>query len=418
MAKFKINFTAWICALALFTGLVGPQLIQAQQTNNLQKQGNGSLPDKIETGLSYLLELINKKGSKFDPAKILPLLDYVVENGGAAEQLIPSTRESGNGACLRAQVKAPLERILRYEFNYRIPTFLVSPNVLRLSGWYPESDIVTNKVELWNKLPTLDKPLLLWGKEFEVNTPDSFSGSYYRYDLNRLIIIMKHNDKKIMISASKMPNPSEAGKKAVIIDENNWNYFYSGIQGLGIRLIGMLNTYIYDSASVKILYETDSAKPRTTIMLFKWLKAGWADINMVKSSHIYEGSLRFIEGLKEVIESDSLPAADTLAQKLDYISALPEAEIDTKIRKYSINFERIAKKHKGMSQKDYARIIADGGYANVLNREERSGVLALEWLKSQLGKSTLAEFDFPPPLPEKTLAETGSEIPAGKADSM
>jgi len=42
----------------------------------------------------------------------------------------------------------------------------------------------------------------------------------------------------------------------------------------------------------------------------------------------------------------------------------------------------------------------------------------LEWLKSQLGKSTLAEFDFPPPLPEKTLAETGSEIPVGKADSM
>ena len=417
MTKFKINFTAWICGLALFAGLVGPQLIQAEQKIK-QQQGNGSLPEEIETGLSYLLELINKKDSKFDPAKILPLLDFTVRSGEDAKQLQPSKRESGNGACLRAQVKAPLERILRYEYNHRIPSFLVSPNVLRLSGWYPESDIVTNKVELWNKLSTLNKPLLLWGKQFEVNTPDSFSESYYRYDLNRLIILMKHNDKKVMISASKMPHPSEAGKKAVIIDEKNWNYFYSGIQGLGIRLIGMLNTYIYDSASVKILYETDSDKPRTTIMLFKWLKAGWADINMVKRSHIYEGSARFIKGLKEVIESDSLPAADVLAQKLKHISALPEAEIDTKIREYSINFERIAKKHKGMSPKDYARIIADGGYANVLNSEERRGILALEWLKRQVGKSTLAEFDFPPPLPKKTLAETGSEIPVGKADSM
>jgi hypothetical protein len=417
MAKFKINFTAWICALALFTGLVGPQLIQAQPTN-IKQQGNGSLPKEIETGLSYLLELIHKKGSKFDPAKVLSLLDFVVQSGDDVEQLIPSKRESGNGACLRVQVKAPLERIMRYEYNYSIPTFLVSPNVLRLSGWYPESDIVTNKVELWNKLSTLDKPLLLWGKQFEVNTPDSFSGSYYRYDLNRLIILMKHNDKKVMISVSKMPGPSEAGKKAVIIDEKNWNYFYSGIQGLGIRLMGMLNTYIYDSASVKILYETDSAKPQTTIMLFKWLKAGWADINMVKRSHIYEGSVRFVEGLKEVIESDSLPAADVLVRQLDYISALSATEIETKIRKYSINFEHIAKQHKGMSPKDYVRIIADGGYANVLNREERSGVLALEWLKSQLGKSTLAEFDFRPPLPQKTLAETGSETQVGKADSM
>jgi hypothetical protein len=221
---------------------------------------------------------------------------------------------------------------------------------------------------------------------------------------------MKHNDKRVMISASKMPNPSEAGKKAVIIDEKNWNYFYSGIQGLGIRLIGMLNTYIYDSASVKILYESDSANPQTTIMLFKWLKAGWADINMVKSSHIYEGSARFVEGLKKVIESESLPATDALARQLEYINALPAAEIETKIRKYSINFERIAKKHKGMSPKDYARIIADGGYAAVLNREERSGVLALEWLKSQLGKSALAEFDFPPPLPEKTLVNKGADL--------
>jgi len=418
MAKIKINLIAWICGLAFIAGLVGPQLIQAEQTKNLKIPGNGALPAEIENGLSYLLELIHIKDSKFDPAKILPLLEFVTRNGDDAGQLKPAKRESGNGACLRAQIKAPLERILHYEYNHHIPAFLVSPNVLRLSGWYPESDIVTNKVELWNKLSTLDKPLLLWGKQFEVNTPDSFSGSYYRYDLKRLVILMRFNGKKIMISASKMPNPSEAGKKAVIIDEKNWNYFYSGIQGLGIRLLGMLNTNIYDSESIKIFYETDSAKPRTTITLFKWLKAGWSGINMVKRSHIYEGSVRFVEGLKEVIESDSLPAPDVLVRQMDYISTLAAAEIETKIRQYSTNFERIAKKHKGMSQKDYARIITDGGYANVLNIEERRGILALEWLKNQLGKSTLAESDSPTPLPQKTLAETGSETPVGKADSM
>ncbi len=139
---------------------------------------------------------------------------------------------------------------------------------------------------------------------------------------------------------------------------------------------------------------------------------------MVKRSHIYEGSVRFVEGLKAVIESDSLPAADVLAQKLEHVSALPEAEIDTKIREYSINFERIAKKHEGMSKKDYARIIADGGYANVLNIGERRGILALEWLKSQLGKSPLAESDSPSLLPQNTLVKKSAEIPVGQADSM
>ena len=106
-----------------------------------------------------------------------------------------------------------------------------------------------------------------------------------------------------------------------------------------------------------------------------------------------------------------------MARQLDYISALPEAKIDTEIRKYSINFERIAKKHKDMSQKDYARIIADGGYVNILNREQRSGLLALEWLKSQLGKSTLAEFDSPS-LPENTLVKKSSETQLTNTDPL
>ena len=106
----------------------------------------------------------------------------------------------------------------------------------------------------------------------------------------------------------------------------------------------------------------------------------------------------------------SLPAADALARQLDYISALPEAEIESKIGEYSINFELIAKKNKGMSPKDYAGIITDGGYAKVLTREEQIGILALEWLKSQLKKSTLAEFNSPPLMPEKTLVHKGADL--------
>ena len=50
-----------ICVLVLFAGLVGSQLIHAEQITNLQKQDNGSLPKEIEAGLSYVLELIQKK---------------------------------------------------------------------------------------------------------------------------------------------------------------------------------------------------------------------------------------------------------------------------------------------------------------------------------------------------------------------
>ena len=417
MNDIKRRYLTLVCMLSLIAGLVWPQFVRAGTLNIPKEQAGGALPANVETGLSYLLQLVLQKEAAFVPESIMPLLDFVAQGGYDAEQLQPAQRTSGNGACLRTEIKAPLERILHYAYNPRIPSFVVFPSMLRLSGWYPQSDIITHNAEIWNKLPSLDKPLLLWGKEYEVNTPDLFSGAYYRYDLNRLIILMKHNNKKVLISVSKMPNRSEVGKKAVIIDDKNWNYFYSGIKGLNLKLIGPMETYIYDSASVQVVYETDPARPRTVCMLFKWLKAGWADINLVKHSHIYEGSVRCVEGFKQVMESGDLPDSNLFAKKLEHIKALSEGEFDAKIRDYAINFERIAKQHKGMSLKNFAHIIEDGGYADVLSREERYGVLALEFLKQQLGKKALVQFDFSLPS-GKTLAKTRPEFFQGTFDSL
>jgi len=380
---FLTNFFEW------------SQPVYANQENNLSKQPNSALPKEVETGLNYLLELVHKKGAAFDQVRIGPLLDFVAQGDYEAEKLDLPKYENCIGSCLRREVSASLELILRYAYNPRIPSFVVFPSVMRLCDWYPESDIVTSKAKLWKKLPTIDKPVLLWGKQYEVNTPDSFAGAYYRYDNKRLIILLKHKDRKVLVSVSKMPHKSKMGKKAVIIDNDNWNYFYSGIKGLNLKHISWMDTYMYDSSSVQIYYETDHAAPRTVSMLFKWLSAGWLGINVVKRSHILEGSIRAVESLKKVIESNSLPDSDDFARRVKQIKAMSEKEIDNKIKRYSINFERIAKNHKDMSKKKFARIIANGGYANVLNREERLSILMLEYLKGQLGKQALVEFDFP-----------------------
>ncbi len=380
---FLTNFFEW------------SQPVYANQTNNLSKQPNSALPKEVETGLNYLLELVNKKGAAFDQVRIGPLLDFVAQGGYEAEKLDLAKYENCTGSCLRREISVSLELILRYAYNPSIPSFVVFPSVMRLCDWYPESDIVTSKAKLWNKLPTIDKPILLWGKQYEVTTPDSFAGAYYRYDSKRLIILLKHKDRKVLVSVSKMSHKSKMGKKAVIIDNDNWNYFYSGIKGLNLKHISWMDTYMYDSFSVQIYYEADHAAPRTVSMLFKWLSAGWLGINVVKRSHILEGSIRAVESLKKVIESNSLPDSDDFARRVKQIKAMSENEIDNKIKRYSINFERIAKNHKDMSKKKFARIIANGGYANVLNREERLSILMLEYLKGQLGKQALVEFDFP-----------------------
>ena len=170
---------------------------------------------------------------------------------------------------------------------------------------------------------------------------------------------MEHNHKKVLISVSKMKGKSKVGKKAVIIDDQNWNYFYSGINGLNLNIFGGFDTYMYDSESVMIIHEDDSETPQTVVSLFKWLKAGWAGFNMVKPGHINDGCIRFLQSLKQVMESQLLPDSENFARQIKFISELSNTEIDSKIREYAFNFERVSESNKDMSKSDFARIIAD-----------------------------------------------------------
>ena len=93
----------------MIAGLIWLQFARAETLNIPREQAGGALPAKVETGLSYLLQLVSKKGAAFVPEQIMPLLDFVAQGSYDAEQLQPAQRTSGNGACLRAEVKAPLE---------------------------------------------------------------------------------------------------------------------------------------------------------------------------------------------------------------------------------------------------------------------------------------------------------------------
>jgi len=267
--------------------------------------------------------------------------------------------------------------------------------VLRLSGWKEGSEFLTRKANLWEELDNLTEPVLVRGQEFETNTPDSFAEAYYRYDLNRLIILLKYQGKNVAISISKQPGQSDVGRKGAILDDKEWDYFYSGIEGLNKGILSWMDTYMYMSASVQVFVENDKAAPRSSVFLFKWLNAGWSGMNVVKRSHIYDGSLRYARSFTKVLESASL-TPEELADGLQAVRDMSDTEVDAKIAEYAKNFEvRFMDSPKFKTKKSYRKVIADGGYAEVLDADARHAVLALEQLKSMLGMETLIEISSP-----------------------
>ena len=394
MTRSKNKTWLFIVILASSITIFGLPGVQASERQTTNSSHQPALDAEVENGLSYLIDLAQQPEAVFDPNRVQSLLEFAVADDASARSVDPAKRATGFGVCVRSDIQAPLERILRYGFNPKIPSYVILPKLLRLSGRYPESDLVARDIEIWKSLPTLDKPLVLRGREYEVTNPDMSTGGYYRYDLDRLTVLHHYRVSPLLISVSKMTRPSDVGKSAVIVDDPNWTYFYSGEKGLSPAILKWMDTFIYDTSSVMIFHPASKNRNATNVTLFKWLNAGWLGMNMVKPGHIRAGSERFIENFKYVMESQDMPDDGTLAQKYNQMRTLPDKNLDTLIKNYARNFEQYAMKHNEQTEDRFSRLIRNGGYARILNREERVGVLMLEFLKSQFGKQPLIDFDL------------------------
>jgi len=365
------------------------------------------LDTEIESGLDHLFETLDNSKAHFDPARINAMLDFVVNGQDDPKDTKPAKRYGGNAICLRQNVNADLETILRYFYNPDIPNFLLCPAVLRLSGWHKGSQFLKRTRPLWEELPTLDQPVISRGREFESCTPDSFGEAYFKYDLGRLIILMKYQGKNVLVSVSLQEDKSDVGRKGAILDDKEWDYFYSGIEGLNRGMIGWMDTFMYKSASVLVFVEQDKAAKQSTVFLFKWLKAGWAGMNVVKRNHIYEGTLRYARSLVKVLESPTLTPTE-LSAGMRSVASLSQAEVNTLITQYAKNFERRYKDDPKLQKKEYSEVIENGGYAKVLDKDARRSILALQKLKSMLGMETL--IDLEPANQPKTTSTASTSI--------
>lgn len=388
-----------LCVMLLFVLAIGAPAMAEDEPEGLIEvklaKEPEKLPKNIEASIDHVYEVLADPKGKIMPLQINAMLDFVINGPKDPKDIAPARRFEGKGICLRREVNADLDTITRYFYNREIPNFLLCPAVLRYSGWHKDSEFLKREKPIWEELETLDTPVQIRGREFESCTPDSFGEAYFRYDLDRLITLMKYQGKKVLISVSLQDEESDVGRKGAILNDKEWDYFYSGIEGLNRGMIGWMDTFMYKSASVMIFVEDDAEAKKGTLFLFKWLKAGWAGMNVVKRKHIYEGTLRYARSLTKVLESPSL-SPEELAEGMRVITEMPQAQVDTLIDQYAKNFELRFKDDPKLKSKEYAKVIADGGYAKVLDAEARRSLMYLEKLKSMLGMDVLVELEASP----------------------
>ena len=382
--------TRWVLILAFFPGLMPGFLIPGGTLFAAVGSDKSEVCPIWDDGITYLMTMLKSKETSFDVQKVSGLLDFAISEKGVEAKMKPGGRENATGAYFFTDVKAPLSKVVKYAYNPKIPAYVTLPSVIRLGGWQVEP---TGPVAgFWEKVGDVKAPLMMRGVEYEEITPDLTTGAYYRYTMDRLMVLLHYRGKDFFISAPRQKSPSTVGRKGAIIgSDTDWNYFYSGQKGLSKTGLGWVNSYMYDAFSVSILFEPGASKTQTRYMAFKWLRAGWGGINMVKQENIMEGCNRFASGFKKVLESPHLPEAEYLIDVYARIKGLSDLDLTAKLQPIGRGLQKLCRTDPALLRRDFQDMIENGKYLDGMSREERENLLMVELMKLSLGKLSFLE---------------------------
>jgi len=367
----------------------------AYATKDLQET---KLPDSLSPGLTYLLDLVGP-GSRdsFDPNQIAEILAFVQKPKNRSGLYHTDALFEADSAYYEFDINADLGQVLKLSHNPDIPSFLLMPSSVRLSYWTTVNGGQEPLPRLWQLLPELKQTAVVKGIEHIENTPDIFSGAYYRYDLNRTLILFKYQGRNIFVSISKQADISDVGRKGLVLGSDDaWNYLYSDQKGLTKPGLGWVSSYMYDSFAVTVFDEIEPGKPLVRCGIFKWIRAGWAKLNVVNNRHIYSGLDRYAKTFKEIIEHPLLPGRVVLEQLFSKIEKFSDQELRSSAQTYFhvLKDQYAADEH--LSQDWVADILDNRNVARMTSAEMKS-ILVVQSLKKILRKEFIALEPNPSP---------------------
>lgn len=353
--------------------------------------GSG-VPKDVVAGLERLIQAAaDTNEAPMEPSELEGLIRFTEGEPEPGEGVPIRTYADATNALYCFNVRQSLRRILEIGYHPDIPGFIVSPSSVRIAYWKSVDGMEKPFPKLWPMLDgPLHRPILVRGVEHEEITPDQFMGTYYAYDVQRLLLLMRHHGRPILVSVSRQKDVSEVGRKgAVLGKDDDWTYLYSGEKGMNSRALGWVDSYMYAASTVIVYDETNSGPtPRVRCTVFKWLRAGWAGINMVQTHHILAGMDRYSNAFRQVVESSRLPPTEEMARVFREIRSMAEPQLRQAIQGYVTRFHEQANAAGSSASGFYAKYFGSEEQAiQRMNAEQMRSLLVLETLKAWMGKS-------------------------------
>ncbi|MDD6088886.1 MAG: hypothetical protein PUB69_06215 [Desulfovibrionaceae bacterium] len=342
------------------------------------------LPSSASESIESLIRIASSSTEEPSAEAVIPLLEIVL---GGTSYALPSG-SYGKGVLLRSKVRVPLRTAASLMLNPSLPGETLYPAVVRRSAWIAGKSALGN---LSRQLSSGEWPKAMQvarAREFEETTPDTNSGGYYRYNLDRMFIAVSAEDgSRVLFSISAMNKPSALGLRGAVVGQDaNWCYMYTPKVGVNLPMLQWTETMLYKSASVTAFIERANQPGVTEICTFKWMKAGWSGINVVKESHIAGGVQRFFTCMQQALESPKFPNASQIIRKR---ATLMETDSQELIKRFAVFADYLKKQSTSdstLKQKVFQDLLQDPqGYGSHMKKEEIVADLMKLYIRDCIG---------------------------------
>ena len=320
-----------------------------------------------------------------DENAVATFVDFVLSSKQSKEYALPKSMES-TGTYYEFETKITFPRFLEYSYGPLIPPAITRPSSLRYSVWTHPQGEIQKPPDSWKPVPPAGAPVIVHGIQRESDTPDLNTGVYHEYDLKRTLILLNYKGRQVLVSISKQIGQSNVGKKGAILgNDNDWSYYYSGEHGSSITGFGWAKSYIYNFFSIGVYAEASTAPNMVRTGVFQWLRAGWSGINFVKSHHILNGMKRFARDCRMVLESPRLPPPNQMVSVYHWLLNMPADDL---MKKYAALWQAQRSLAVQIGKTSKSELDEQASFANT-SKEQMVGELMLEYLKTTLGKPAL-----------------------------
>ena len=265
-----MNPVAFPCRtfLSLFAGA----LLFLMTGSAFASEARADLPPDVISTLHYLLGLVKAEDdSAFDARRIASLVGFLQSPKPADTLYRADDSFDAPSAYNEFTVNSGVQRITDYILDANIPSFFFWPSSLRLARWTRVGGGDHQFARLRAASHDLKAPFILKGVEHITITPDQYTGAYYSYDVDRMVILSPFGKGKMLINIYLQQKPSAVGRRGWVLgNDDEWNYLYTRDKGLNVKGLGWADTYMYDSFGITVYYQVDPGKPAVTCGTISW----------------------------------------------------------------------------------------------------------------------------------------------------